>query len=283
MKQLLFFILCTYLSGATVTGQTAFQDESLLLGVVEPSELMNRAWYKDGKTAYTPYKASVQKLKTVLAGKTIEVFFGSWCSDSQREVPRLMATLESIHVPITLIAVDSNPATRNVSPTGEETGKYIFRVPTIIVYEDGQEVGRLVEYPKLSIERDLVNLIQDESYLPNYPSYLLLAQLDREGALEDPNVDYHGLAMTLQPYIATDSDLRSAARIFQNMEKEATQKKLLLVNAYLFKDVLDAQEDLMQYYITKNDPDQARAVLTTYLHRHPKDKRAKLLERTLQK
>jgi hypothetical protein len=54
------------------------------------------------------------------------------------------------------------------SPQGEELGKNIQRVPTLIVYEKNKEIGRIIESPVLSLERDLLSILRKEPYIPNH-------------------------------------------------------------------------------------------------------------------
>lgn len=54
------------------------------------------------------------------------------------------------------------------SPQHEETGKNIVRVPTIIIEQKGVEIGRIIEFPKTSLEKDLLSILRKEKYQPNY-------------------------------------------------------------------------------------------------------------------
>ena len=46
-----------------------------------------------------------------------------------------------------------------VGPAGEEGGMNITHVPTFIFYRDGLELGRIVEYPNRTIEKDMVEIL----------------------------------------------------------------------------------------------------------------------------
>ena len=54
------------------------------------------------------------------------------------------------------------------SPEGEETGKNIQRVPTLIIYHKRKELGRIIESPVVSIEKDLISILKQDGYIPNY-------------------------------------------------------------------------------------------------------------------
>ena len=50
----------------------------------------------------------------------------------------------------------------------EEAGRNIVRVPTIIVEQKGAEIGRIIEFPVTSLEKDLLTILRKEKYQPNY-------------------------------------------------------------------------------------------------------------------
>jgi hypothetical protein len=54
------------------------------------------------------------------------------------------------------------------SPEHEERGLNILRVPTLIVYDNNNELNRFVEYPVESIEKDLLKMLSRLPYKPNY-------------------------------------------------------------------------------------------------------------------
>ena len=81
----------------------------------------------------------------------MRVLFGTWCHDSQREIPKLLRMLEDINLKpekISLIGLDydkNEPLNR-----GEMLG--VKRTPTIIFYKDEIEIGRIEETPKIMLE-----------------------------------------------------------------------------------------------------------------------------------
>jgi len=86
-----------------------------------------------------------------LEGISVRVLFGTWCNDSQREIPKLLRMLEDINLKpekISLIGLDydkNEPLNR-----GEMLG--VKRTPTIIFYKDEIEIGRIEETPKIMLE-----------------------------------------------------------------------------------------------------------------------------------
>ena len=86
-----------------------------------------------------------------LDGISVEMLFGTWCHDSQREIPKLLRMLEDINLKpemISLIGLDYN---KN-EPLNRGKILNVKRTPTIIFYRDKTEIGRIEESPKIQLE-----------------------------------------------------------------------------------------------------------------------------------
>lgn len=128
-------------------------------------------WFLPNYQAYQPDSLLIPKIKELLKGKTLQIFLGTWCGDSKREVPRMLKILAAAGYDsskLQLVFVNNSPEQYKKSPGHEEQGKNIVRVPTLIVYKGKTEIGRFIEYPKESIEKDLLKMLQGEPYEPNY-------------------------------------------------------------------------------------------------------------------
>lgn len=96
---------------------------------------------------------------------SVTIFMGTWCSDSQREVPRFYNIMRYLNITnYTIIGMDLNKKT----PQKLEKGKKIHYVPTFIIYLNGKEINRIVESPVQSLEKDLISIVQAKNYTPNY-------------------------------------------------------------------------------------------------------------------
>lgn len=128
-------------------------------------------WYKRNYDAYKTDDAAVSDLELLLKDKTITIFLGTWCGDSKREVPRMMKILDAAVFPekkMQLIMVSNHADMYKQSPQHEETGKNIIRVPTFIFYENGIEIGRIIESPITTLEKDMLKVLRKEEYKPKY-------------------------------------------------------------------------------------------------------------------
>lgn len=150
--------------------------QPMLLGRCERNALQQApfsSWYSSNYDAYVVDSFTCTFIKPLLANKTITLFMGTWCGDSKREVPRILKMLDCCGFPqekITLIMVSNAPDAYKQSPQHEEAGKNIVRVPTIIISDHEKEVGRIIEYPVTSLEKDMLAILQQKGYVPNYAS-----------------------------------------------------------------------------------------------------------------
>lgn len=116
-------------------------------------------YYATQYQAYRPSDKLIKKIAQKIDQTKITVVFGSWCSDSKIQVPRLYKILDKTGYnenDIHLIAVNSSLRALTMDISNLD----IKRIPTIIVYQDGKELGRIVESPKKSLEKDLWKIVK---------------------------------------------------------------------------------------------------------------------------
>lgn len=92
-------------------------------------------------------------------GWSFLLFAGSWCGDSETEVPKIYKIFEIAGINpniITLFGVDRNKR----EPSGIAEVYKIEKVPTLIILHNSKETGRIVEFPKKSWESDLVEILE---------------------------------------------------------------------------------------------------------------------------
>ena len=90
---------------------------------------------------------------------SIKVFLGSWCEDSQREVPRFIKIMETFpffyNVEIRYFCVDRAKKCDVINPEDY----YVDLVPTFIFYKRGEELCRIIETPRVTLENDIKDLL----------------------------------------------------------------------------------------------------------------------------
>jgi thiol-disulfide isomerase/thioredoxin len=237
-------------------------------------------WYAKNFSAYEPNIQVLAALKKTNPAKyTMKIFFGTWCGDSKRELPKMTKVLEKLSFPqknITLIGVDDSTEVYKQSPQRQEAGMNIFRVPTFIVYENGKEVGRIVEYPTETMERDLLKIFARKEYTANYFGYPQIIQWMKDGLLTDENISARGLAMQLKSRVSNESELNACGYVLmaQGNLKEAIT--VLRINANLFPQSANCWDSLGEAYAKSGWKEKAIQAYEYVLELDPKNESAKV-------
>lgn len=116
-------------------------------------------WFNYQYKSYKPNARVVGNIQKKLDKTHITLVFGSWCGDSKTQVGRFYKILHETGYNfnnVKLIAVD-----RALQVPGMSIRNlHIKRIPTFIVYRHGKELGRIVESPKTTLEKDLQNILR---------------------------------------------------------------------------------------------------------------------------
>jgi len=112
--------------------------------------------------AYDAYVADEMILKSI-AGKVpalrIDVYLGTWCSDSRQHVPvfiKILAALENSGLTVKFYTVEkkTDPSMKYYVDELE-----VERVPTFIFYRDDREIGRIIENPQETLAEDFLKIV----------------------------------------------------------------------------------------------------------------------------
>jgi len=135
---------------------------NILYGEITRDDLFSEfpAWY-DNYSEYEPDSIIIKALSGSNPDLKIEIFLGTWCSDSRREVPKFFKIVdESKFVQnnqIKLWAVDRHKTLES----GLTDKREITNVATFIVYKNEGEIGRIIELPESdNIEADLLLIVK---------------------------------------------------------------------------------------------------------------------------
>ena len=131
-----------------------------LLGVFSSEELSispYNQWYNT-EYQYTPNEQIIENIKNLHSDFQITIILGTWCSDSQTQVPRFLKIIDEINFDSSnflLIGVDRQKKVDNL-----DIEKYnIEKVPTFIIYRNNVEIGRIIESPIKTLEEDLFDIL----------------------------------------------------------------------------------------------------------------------------
>lgn len=156
---ILFFFFVILTSSAYST-----PPDSVLIGFVSKDKIIQNDDYKWGSEGYNLYKPQLSNhelelIKFKITGLNITIVMGTWCEDSQNHVPKLLKILNQIQFPENQIKIYCvNREKQITEPTLKSMN--INYVPTILIFKETIEIGRIVENPIESLEKDLLEIIK---------------------------------------------------------------------------------------------------------------------------
>ncbi len=118
--------------------------------------------YQERMNSYEPDSAVLEMIAmTASPDDRIEVYLGTWCDDSQREVPKLFRILDALKTDYGVELSTSYVALNRDKnqPADLVRDKQIDLVATFIYYRGERELGRIVESPEALIEDDLLRIL----------------------------------------------------------------------------------------------------------------------------
>ena len=168
MKKLLLLSVVFLSSFMVSRAQYAFDIEkdeesgqTIFMGRVTFDDLNDEPsfdWMTINSASYNPDVATVEALKKVLPSCELIIFMGTWCDDTHNQLPKLYKTmlLSRSFTNYKMYAVNKEKK----SNKNEQEQYKLVNVPTIIVLKNGKELGRIVEAPKETIEKDLLHIAE---------------------------------------------------------------------------------------------------------------------------
>ena len=153
--------------------------QAILLGQCSP-KLLEQApfakWFLPNFEKYKVDSSLLPALKKAFKGKRMEFFVGTWCGESRADMPGVLKILQAAQVDSSqfkLIFLNNSGTMNRQSPNHEEQGKNIVRVPTYILYKGKKEIGRIIDAPVESFEKDLLKILTGKSYTPHFSNLVL--------------------------------------------------------------------------------------------------------------
>jgi len=257
-----------------------------LLGPVNSTGLSKdpySEWFSKGEK-YKADQTVLDALNSSLEDYSITAFFGTWCGDSKKHVPSFYKVLEGADFDMTklqVIAVDNVRTAYKKSPSGEEKGLNIHRVPTFIFYKEGQEVGRIVESPKETLEKDMLKITSTADYTENYSVVSDLDRLIRTKGIGCITEEKQELISKYTGNTKSLSELNTYARtyIYDGFRDEGIQ--ILQLNQALHPNEDYPMESLATILIDDKKYIEAETLLNTFLTTNPKSEKALALKKKL--
>lgn len=250
-----------------------------LLGKIDKEGLTSKnynSWFSKNLNAYKVDKETIKQLSKKLKDYKILAFMGTWCGDSKRQIPKLYKVLEASNFPmkqLNMIAVSYQPDLYKQSPNHEEAGLNIHRVPTIIIYKNGKEVNRIVEEPKVSIEKDILNIISTNSYESNYYIVDLVHKIIETKGVKGLSNQKSSIAKQFKGKVSSIYELNTYSKVLISTNQTKKAIAVLKLNTLLFPENPRTYERFIKVLLDNNYNKKARKALTKALKVFPDNKR----------
>lgn len=111
-------------------------------------------------SSYNPDAVSCNKLNSKMQGIEVKVIGGNWCSDTRREVPRMCRVLCEAGFSannFSYFKVDRQKKAVNIDFAMEQK---VTKVPEFFIYRNGTLLGSIIETPRVSLEKDLLEILK---------------------------------------------------------------------------------------------------------------------------
>lgn len=155
----------------TLDGLNSQEEQNdLLVGPIDREALQQKphsSWFDPMYRSYKPNEKALEIIKENINDYEIVMFMGTWCADSQREVPKLYKLLELSDYDLSDLEVKAVREDKTL-PNEAEKEYNITYVPTIIFIKNGEEAGRFVEYPQEEFEEDIAKIVSGQDYKHSY-------------------------------------------------------------------------------------------------------------------
>lgn len=152
--------------------ETVSQEDQndLLIGEVELEDFQQppfSTWFDPMYKSYKPDEAALKTIQENIKDYEIVMFMGTWCADSQREVPKFYKLLELSDYDLSRLQVKAVSEDKTLPNDGQKEYNVMY-VPTIIFLKDGEEIGRFVEYSNEELEEDIAKIVSGQEYMHPY-------------------------------------------------------------------------------------------------------------------
>ncbi|WP_085298209.1 thioredoxin family protein [Cognaticolwellia mytili] len=148
---ILFTIAMLTLVSACANSYTT--SATMTIGEVSSERLISdHPSFMQSYRAFQLSESDIAEVKAWPSDLHVDVYFGTWCHDSQREVPHFLKIVaEKTELSNRLIGLDYEKS----EPNGTAKSHDIKYTPTFVVYQNNKEIGRIVERPKVSLAADI--------------------------------------------------------------------------------------------------------------------------------
>ncbi len=148
--------------------------------------------------------------------------------------------------------LSNEDSTYKQSPSHEERGLEIHRVPDLIVYKNKQESGRIIESPVISLEKDLLAIARGEKYKPNYEAVSKLIDFTETNKTKEWESKISQLSVLLKPFSTSANELNTYGYVKMAANEMDKAEIAFRLNIVLYPGNANVFDSMGDFYL-KND------------------------------
>lgn len=162
-----FFFCCTAFSQINQEIEDPKHEQMILIDEVDKTGLLQgeyNTWFTPEYEAYIIDLKVLDQLKKQMESQEdlkVKVFIGTWCHDSQEQLPRFYKIVDQLesNIELKIYGLDEF----KTCPSLNVPDYNIELVPTFIFYSKDHEIGRIIETPEVTLEADFLSIIKTGS------------------------------------------------------------------------------------------------------------------------
>ena len=196
-------------------------------------------WFADNAKKFELPERDYDDLRQKLNALEVNVYFGTWCGDSQNWVPQLIRLWDKLSLDrakLHLIALDGRSEHYKQGPNGEEKGQRIHRVPVFQFMKNGQEVGRIVETPKNDLLTDVAQIAFGYPSIPNFrAANYFMSQIDERGT-DDIKTNLYAHYRKIMPWVDDLNEMNTLGNVYLRAGRMEEAVMVFSLNASFFPE-----------------------------------------------
>ncbi len=256
-------LVCYSLMSIAQSTSISYEDKKgnvHLLGSIDRSTLEKPPYQDWFETEYNKYELDKEMIEKINAfysdDVAVNVYLGTWCGDSRREVTRFLKIVDHSNMKmsqVSLIGLDGRSEYLKQGPNGEEKGLNIHRAPTFIFYQSGQEIGRIVESPLCSLERDIAQIYAGLASEPNYAVANYVFTLFQEKSIAEADTFLTKNTRYLKRKARGEHELNTLGYVLLRAKEKEKAVVVFKLNTLLFPESANTFDSLGEAYMETGD------------------------------
>ena len=118
-----------------------------------------KSWYAMNYAGYTVDTTLLSSIDSLFGGCHAVIIMGTWCGDSKHQIPHLIKIFDEAKIDSTQYEIHG--VDRTMKSPDNYGEKYAVKfVPTIVFTKEGKEIGRIVEMPTETLEKEIVKILE---------------------------------------------------------------------------------------------------------------------------